>query len=462
MFYIVLTVIGGYFFLMGEDGVQLGNDSLGYINASYEREPFYPLVIMICRAVFGGNALNAVICLQGITALFSCLFLAIKLERYFELRRWEALGCYLLLLLPFGLDTMWSPPRINYSHLIYTECFSYSFFYLFLTAVICYLQREKNHLSYACMLLIAALMMTNRNQMEICFVLIGILSIWWNLIRPRKRLWKKCFLEIMGVAATVALTVFLTLLYCYMQWGYFEKSSENTFTMMSNLLYAADAEDAERFEDDDVRAAFSEIYAQVEENGWTYSHAGAGKSWYENGEAVADCHDLIKYSVIRPFFQQYVAERGMEPMGFESDRLKKKIAKEIQNVLFREHVGDWLYNALCMMPKGFVFSVVPIIPAGAYPYAVLGAILAWTVFLAMGCRLLFSKKYREKESGLIAFAILIAGFMMMNVAGICFVIFVQSRYLNYTQGIFWIVCFLMLRALYHGRKITMQKEEVRE
>ncbi|MCM1537143.1 MAG: hypothetical protein NC254_01950 [bacterium] len=457
LFYIVLTVIGwGYFFLMGEGGVQLGNDSLGYINASYEREPFYPLVIMICGAVFGGYGLQAVVYLQGIVALCSCLLLAAVIGRYFELKRWELCGCYLLLLLPFGLDTMWSPPRINYSHLIYTECFSYSFFYLFLTAVICYLQREKNHLSYVCMLLLAALMMTNRNQMEICFVVIGILSIWWNLIRPRKRLWKKCFLEIAGVAAALALSVFLTLFYCYVQWGYFEKSSENTFTMMSNLLYASDAEDAERFEDAEVKEVFTELYAQVDENGWTYRYADKG--WYANGEAVADCHDRIKYSVIRPFFQQYVERRGMEPMGFEGDRIKKEVSKEIQAVLFRAHIRDWLYNACCMMPKGFVLSVIPIIPEGAYPYAAAGAVLIWAGFFAAGCRLLFSKKYREKESGLIAFAILIVGFMGMNVAGICLVIFVQSRYLDYTQGVFWIVCFLMLRALYRGRKRHGKKE----
>lgn len=458
LLYAVLAVIGVcYFFLLGERGVALGNDSAGYINASYEREPFYPLVIMACRAVFGENGLNVIIGLQGITALCACLLLAAKLRRYFALKQWELFFCYILLLLPFGLDTMWSPPRVNYSHFILTECFSYAFFYFFLSAVICYLQREKNHLSYVCMLLLALVMTMNRNQMEMCFVLVGILSIWWNLIRPRKRLWKKCLLEIIGVAAAVALTVCLTLVYCYVQWGYFEKSSENTFTMMSNLLYASDAEDAELFENEDVRAVFSELYAQVEENGWTYHDAGEG--WYENGEAVMDCHDRIKYSVIRPFFLQYVAERGMEPMSFEGDRVKKAISTEIKNVLFKEHVWDWVYNACCMMPKGFVLSVIPIIPGGAYPYAAVGAVVVWGLFLAMGCRLLFTKKYREKESGLIAFAILIVSFMAMNVVGLCLVIFIQARYLNYTQGIFWITCYLMLRALYHGRRQQYEKKK---
>lgn len=225
MMYLILVAVGFcYFFLLGETGVSLGNDSGGYINASYEREPFYPLVIMVCRALFGENGLNVVVYLQGSVALLSCVALITVISRKFNLKEWEAVVCYLLLLLPFGLDTMWSEPRINYSHLIYTECFSYSFFYLFLSAVICYLQKEKNQLSYVCMLLLCTVMTMNRNQLELCFVLMGLLSVWMNLIRTRVKRVRKCIAEFIGVGAAVAVTVLLTLTYCYAQWGYFEKS----------------------------------------------------------------------------------------------------------------------------------------------------------------------------------------------------------------------------------------------
>lgn len=448
--YLILAAAGVcYFFFLGERGVVFGNDSGGYINASYEREPFYPLVIMACRALFGEGGLHAVVLLQGSTALISCLVLASVISRKFGLKKWETAVCFALLLLPFGLDTMWSQPKVNYSHLILTECFSYAFFYLYLTAVICYIQKEKNTLSYICMLLLSVIMMMNRNQMELCFVLTGLLSVWMNLIRARVKRVKKCIAELIGAGAAVAAAVLLTLTYNDIQWGYFEKSSENTFTMMSNLLYASDAEDAELFEDEEARAVFEALYAGADQNGWTHAYAGSG--WYEQGEAVAACHDRIKYQIIRPFFQQYVTERGMEPMGFESDRVKKEMSKKIQDVLWKAHFGDWLYHAFCMMPKGFVLSVMPIAPAGGFWYAAAGAVLVWVFFLFMLFRLLFSKKHRKGDTGLPELALVILGFIAMNVAALCLVIFIVPRYLNYTQGMFWIVFFLMLRELLCGK-----------
>lgn len=50
-----------------------------------------------------------------------------------------------------------------------------------------------------------------------------------------------------------------------------------------------------------------------------------------------------------------------------------------------------------------------------------------------------------------AFAVSIAGFMAMNVAALCLVIFVIYRYLNYTQGLFWIVFYLVFREIFRGR-----------
>lgn len=47
----------------------------------------------------------------------------------------------------------------------------------------------------------------------------------------------------------------------------------------------------------------------------------------------------------------------------------------------------------------------------------------------------------------------------MNVAALCLIIFITTRYLNYTQGMFWIVCFLMLREFWQaGRSSPIKKE----
>lgn len=440
-----------YFFLLGERGYFFTPDSYSYIAPSYEREPFYPIVIMLCNLVCGERYyLYAVVFLQAATAFFACLFAARKMQRHLGLNRWELLTAYLLLLLPFGLDTMWSQPRVNYAHMIMTDCFSYAFFYFFVGEMLCYLQYEQKR-AYLWMVTLASVMTINRNQMALLYVIIAFLSVVQNCIRSKKRKWAKCLREIALIVISFLLTMVLTLGYFYVKWGYFAKSSENNFTFVTNLLYAADAQDAELFEDAEVGEVFAKLYDEMDEKGWTYRYAGEGV--FARGDHMIACHDPIKSSIIRPFFQEYVSELGMEPMSFESDRIKKSVTEKIKQVLIKEHFGDWLFHALCTMPRGFVYSVMPIIFPGTYPAAAVTALVVWVVFFAGLINLLLRRKSVGQNKILPAFALSIAGFMAMNVTALCLVIFVMYRYLNYTQGLFWIVFYLVFREMFRGREL---------
>lgn len=141
----------------------------------------------------------------------------------------------------------------------------------------------------------------------------------------------------------------------------------------------------------------------------------------------------------------------MEPMSFESDRIKKAVTEEIKRVLLKEHFGDWIYHALCTLPRGFVYSVIPVIFPGTYPAAAVAALVVWIVFFVGLINLLLRRKSTGQNGILPAFAVSIAGFMAMNVAALCLVIFVIYRYLNYTQGLFWIVFYLVFREIFRGR-----------
>ena len=439
-----------YFFLLGERGYTIFPDSYSYIYAGYEREPFYPIVLMICKAIFKeAYFLYAVAILQGMTAWVVSLFVVRKMQEYLQLNRLEVAGTYVLLLLPYGLDTMWAEPRVNYTHIIISDCFSYAFFYLFIVAMLTYLY-EKRTSAYLWMLGIAAVMTLNRNQMQLLFVIIAFVSVIHNCIRTKKRAWKKCALEIVGVCATMVVTSLLTLCYFYAQWGYFEKSSENNFTMMTNMIYTADAEDVELFEDEEAGQVFADLYAQADASGWTRAYAKEG--FYHNGEHMIYCHDHIKSLIIRPYFENYVSSLGMEPKGFESDRIKKEIASEIQSVLWKEHFGDWLYNAFCIVPKGFVYSVMPVIFPGTYGIASVVAAVIWVAFVIGVLYLLLCKKAHDQDSDLVTFVVSVAGFMVLNIVALCLVIFVEYRYLNYTQGLFFVVFYLLCRNIFRLRK----------
>lgn len=438
-----------YFFLLGERGYYFTPDSYSYIAPGFEREPFYPIVIMLCNMVCGERYfLYAVVFLQAVTAFLACLFAVRKLQRHLGLNRWELFIAYLLLLLPFGLDTMWSQPRVNYTHMIMTDCFSYAFFYFFVGEMLCYLHYEKKS-AYLWMVTLASVMTINRNQMALLYVIIAFLSVVQNCVRSKKKKWAKCLGEMALIMISFLLSMILTLGYFYVKWGYFEKSSENNFTFVTNLLYAADAQDAALFEDEEVREVFTQLYGVMDENGWTYRYAGEGA--FARGDHMIACHDPIKSSIIRPFFREYVSELGMEPMSFESDRIKKAVTEEIKRVLLKEHFGDWLFHAFCTLPRGFVYSVMPVIFPGTYPAAAAAALVVWILFFVGLIKLLLRRKSAGQNKILPTFAVSIAGFMAMNAAVLCLVIFVLYRYLNYTQGLFWIVFYLVFREIFRGR-----------
>lgn len=435
-----------YFFLLGERGYYIMPDSNSYIMQSYEREPFYPVLIQLCKLICGERYfLYAVVLLQAVTAFSACLFAARKLQQYMRLNRLELFVFFLLLLFPFGLDSMWSEPRVNFSHMIMTDCFSYAFFYFFVGEMLNYLQNGKKS-AYLGMVAIVSVMMINRNQMAILYVNAAFLTVVLNCLWSKKKKWGRCLRELVMIVIAFLLMMVLTLGYCYVKWGYFSKSSENNFTFVTNLLYAADEEDAELFEDEEVGAVFTQLYDQIDEAGWTYRYAGEGM--LAAGDYMIACHDPIKSRIIRPFFQDYVSRLGMEPMSFESDRIKKAVTEEMKRVLLKEHFGDWLTHAIGMMPRGLVYSVMPVIFPGTYPVAAVAALVVWIVFLAGLIYLLLRRKTVGQRKILPVFAVSIAGFMLMNVAALSLVIYVTYRYLNYTQGLFWIVFYLIFREIY--------------
>ena len=131
LYWLILLGVGiFYFFFAGEKGYVLWSDSAGYIKAHYEREPLYPLLLMACRMMLGEKLyLYGVVVIQSIAALTAVIVLMQCIRKEFRLNRMESAIAYLLLLLPYGLDTMWSEPRSNYTHAIMTDALSYSMFY---------------------------------------------------------------------------------------------------------------------------------------------------------------------------------------------------------------------------------------------------------------------------------------------------------------------------------------------
>ncbi len=436
------------FFVIGERRYVLANDSMGYIHASYEREPLYPLLLMLFKRLFGARYLDAAAAVQSAAALGVCLYAAYFFRKQFCLNRIEWVLFAFLLMMPFCLDSMWSKPRVNFAHYIITDSLSYTLFYLFVVRLLSFL-RTRRFAHYLAMAVLTMLMVLNRSQMQVCYLVMpaaAVLVFAGRLRDPRENKRRTGLFGggcIAGLLLTVVLTSAFSYLYCYVMWGDFARSSENDFSMLTNLLYASDEEDAELFEGEQ-RAAFESLYAQADALGYTYQHAQG--AFFANGMHMMACHDPIKYGLIRPYFREYIASKGLEE-SFASDHVKKELASALKTKLLKKHGFRWIYNGLCMMPYGLILAAAPVIVPG-YEWISYGlAAVVWAAALAMLIALLFALRGRKKTGTCAGFAACILFFILLNTASCSMIIMVSSRYLNYTQGLFYIVLYLLVREL---------------
>ena len=465
--WIFIIVTGVFFFFFaGERGYIIYPDSRGYIEAHYEREPLYPLIIMMCRSILGENLyLYGVVVLQSTVAFAACVALTRYIRKNFGLNRIEAGFVFILLLFPYGLDTMWAEPRENYTHIILSDALSYSMFYFFAIALIDYLKRKKWS-SFLWMVILISLMTLNRSQMELCYVIILIAVIFCSCHMERGKLqigWGKILGRGCILIGAAALTILLTYCYSFFMWGEFARSSENDFTMLTNLLYASDAENEELFSNPDTAMAFRELYGRVDDAGLTYHYAPEG--FLENGKYMLSCHDPMKSGIVRVFFKEYIEEQGLTE-SFQSDQIKKELASELKNVLLKAHFGRWIYNGLCMVPRGIMYSVTPILPPNmdkaAYFYTIAILIVCIALFAVHVVQtqrmpeVLTEEKKRRKCLELWICCMVI--FMAMNVVAVCIIILVNYRYVNYTQGLFFIMLYLVAKDVIKGRKLLKTKE----
>lgn len=466
--WIFMIVTGVFFFFFaGEDGYIIYPDSNGYIEASYEREALYPLIIMACRGILGENLyLYGVIVLQSVIALVASIALTQYMRKNFKMNRIETGIAFLVLLFPYGLDTMWTEPRENYTHIIISDALSYSMFYFFIIALIDYLKRKK-WASFLWMVILTSLMTLNRSQMGLCYVIILIAVIFCCCHVEKRKLrigWRKLFGRGCVLIGAAALTMFMTYCYSFFMWGEFARSSENDFTMLTNLLYASDAEDEELFNDSDTAMAFRELYSRVDDAGLTYHYAPDG--FLENGKYMLSCHDPMKSGIVRIFFKEYIEKQGLTE-SFQSDQIKKELASELRSVLLKAHFWRWIYNGLCMVPRGIMYSVTPILPPNmdklAYIYTVtilVVCIALFTVHIIQTQRMPETLAEEKKRRGCLEkWVCCMAVFMGINIMAVCIIILINYRYVNYTQGLFFIMLYLIAKDVSKGKRFLKTKEQ---
>ena len=177
LFYGSLVLAALFVFLfVGSGEPVLLDDSGAYVRIDRIEGvmPVYPLFLLLNQYLFGlENYLSVVIVEQAVIAA-SCVILFVKtLKDEFHLHYWETYLAFFLSLMPFTTDM----PQSMATQQILTEGLSYALFYLFLVVLLKAVWTKK-YAWFAGSLAIAFILAALRSQLQILFVVCGVIYIY--------------------------------------------------------------------------------------------------------------------------------------------------------------------------------------------------------------------------------------------------------------------------------------------
>lgn len=423
-----------FFFLLGETVVAYSNDSLGYLTITYAREPVYPLLIQFFLKIFGeNNYLMALTFFQGFLAIACLYYTVFSLQKIFLLRHWELFLVNGLLLLPYGIDTLWDAPRVVYTHFIMTEGITYSLFYVFFILLLSSVL-EKKYKKLILATLLALLLALLRGQMMICFpaLFIGLFLISY---KEMKRM------IAYGIVIVCSFLCISLLTKCYHLYFHdiFASPMENSLTVFSNVLYASDREDVSLISSKEEADFFLTVFDESYARGYQYTFAKEGM--IENGKHLMDSHDKIKYDILRGKLYEYTDTLGLE-RDYRSEQTKKALLDHLTGILRKDNLNQWIYNCISLIPMALLLSFNPITPPAllwlCYLYAFSITLFSITILLY---RMIKEKQITKGTLFLGASLSLI----LINVCGLSISIYGISRYTNYTMGLFYISLYFFLK-----------------
>lgn len=446
---ILMTVLAFLFFFgIGHNGSILEPDSYNYIECNFGREPLYPIFLLIFRTIFGeGNYLQAVWIAQSVLAVCAVVYCSLWMKRRFRLKNGVGYVVFFLLLLPYWFVTIWHVPLGLWTNRILTEGLTFSLYNLFVIFTIQTIYDRKLY-DFGKVCLLSVVLAALRSQMLVCFVIcLGVMA--WLLIAERKA---SGFKRICAVCAAVVLAA--GGMYCGVKAVYkyqITDSSEEAETLglalLSNLLYSSDKEDADCYEDPELRMIFEHLYELAEERELNYKYA-TGTIF--TGSHMYDAHDLIKYDVINKVYYSYVLKEGIYQNRVGNWNLEELI-KGLERPLLRKNWHKLIKNTMREWPKGYMRSIFTA-SAGLFPFnAVLCAFLYLSgLYLSIRCIV------KKRDWRLAVPMLIVMAFIVMSVTGVALTIYVSMRYLSYNLGMFYIAYMILL--LQHEKTAKLIRE----
>ncbi len=512
LFYGTLVLAAFFVFLfVGSAEPVLLDDSGSYVRIDRIEGvmPVYPLFLLLNQYLFGlENYLSVVIVEQAVIAA-SCVILFVKtLKDEFHLYYWETYLAFFLSLMPFTTDM----PQSMATQQILTEGLSYALFYLFLVVLLKAVWTKK-YAWFAGSLAIAFILSALRSQLQILFVVCGVIYIYIYCRRKRDvqivHVWLRVFIGtavgacicLVGILAISNLTVaYMNAIETNEKFSLFvmkvqlpedyeeyllgeaeneedavdeaaemEAGEENEPSMeelsrqfvtsqyvslvFSRGMYEAERRDEDLFDDEAVRGLYIALYetADAEKKNYAYEQNGL---WMWR-DIVGGIGTVGKTCLWIP--SQYYAEKYPEiVLSDDYSEIRNAHLTLIGITLLKAHFGRFLYHTLMLLPQAFIctvfFQIKPI-------YLLCHLV---TLFLYLSALILMiwgfaDKKANDKCAEVMA---LVLGSNVVMVVVISMVFFGQQRYLVYNFGAFYIAYYLLLREFWNCHIYSRVKERL--
>lgn len=449
--YVILCACVGFYLLFPlMDGPVWCVDSGGYVSMHITREPLYPSFLALCRViakVLGTDALMIAVLFQSLLAGFVTWFAGYVVRR---VKRGSRILQLMTVLFQFAVTFLcrFAANRGSaYTDSILTEGLGMPLFVLFVIYLFLYIRT--GHGSYLCMTLgFSFLLISLRKQMMITLLVMGIVFAWYMLVRE-KRVRRFLCLAVMIAGVFLAGKLF-DRTYQYAVRGVWMEHSGSSMGLLCTLLYSSDVEkDQTLFEDETVKALYSEIMSRADEQQLLYDYAEPG--WLSVSSHYADSYDAIGYGIINPVVEGYLSEhfRYSEPeMAMKYDEICGEMSRTLMKQSAMPILRVYIYN----MFKGLVNSI-----AQANRLLSIYAVAAYLAAVAAAVYLIGRKKelkrrieanaqmeaaQRDRElikqiDCSLCFMFIVVIGIIVNALVVGLVIFAQPRYMIYGMGLFY-------------------------
>ena len=410
--------------------------------------PGYPLFIHVLQLIFGDNLyLHMIAVLQIILLTFSVFWLIYTVDQLFYLKWWELLFIWGFSMLPFAMLL----PEDPVGHELMTESLTYPLFYLFIAetvkAVI-----KKNRKYFIASFIISALLMWIRPQMLFCFAILGVSCVYSECTDRIKNGIQKGILKnwifrcvicavciLIGIKAVSGLTVVYEKV--FFDAPALDYSDQ---TLVQRLLYLAQEEDQELFEDSQIKEIYAETWNRMQKLNTTQEcYSKSWKNWSEIFAAFG-ANSRALGAVTR---EKYESAGILADTAVGQEIQVSEVSHEIMQKLLKKYWKEHLALTVQLLPKSFI-STVFFHKKEIYDLIWIATCL---VYLGAGITSIF-RLIKRKYTNSAEFMLLVMAASIINALGCDLVLAGLQRYMAYTLGMTWIGLFLLVRPLWERKK----------